>query len=169
MGVRRRWRWRRAGKWAGAGLLLLMVAAWAISGWFELWAFKLHFIPADFTGVVPIRGVRLSRGEFTAFYHRSPPKSATPDTGWRWGRLPERFPPRWAWSRPALQVPGHGPGPSVMDARLPVWTLAAIAAIPTAMLWWRDRRRPDGRCPDCGYNLVGIATGVCPECGGAKR
>ena len=25
--------------------------------------------------------------------------------------------------------------------------------------------RPDGSCSDCGYNLTGNTTGMCPECG----
>ena len=38
-------------------------------------------------------------------------------------------------------------------------------AIPTAILWLRDRRIvPFGHCLHCGYNLTGNESGKCPEC-----
>jgi hypothetical protein len=44
-----------------------------------------------------------------------------------------------------------------------------LAAAPTAVLWyrsWRDRHRiPVGHCRNCGYDLTGNVSGVCPECG----
>ncbi len=47
---------------------------------------------------------------------------------------------------------------------LPPWLV--LFAGPTALLWWRDRRRiPPGHCQKCGYNLTGNVSGVCPECG----
>ena len=53
---------------------------------------------------------------------------------------------------------------------LPLWIPLAIVGIPTAILWWRDRRRiPAGHCRKCGYNLTGNVSGVCPECGTAFR
>ncbi len=43
-----------------------------------------------------------------------------------------------------------------------------VAAIPTAILFYRDRRRiPPGHCRKCGYNLTGNVSGRCPECGTA--
>ena len=48
--------------------------------------------------------------------------------------------------------------------RVPMWPLLVLTALPTAVLWWRGRRRP-GRCPECGYDLAGNTSGVCPECG----
>ena len=48
----------------------------------------------------------------------------------------------------------------------PLW----IAALPFASLagyfWYRDLRRSrPGACERCGYDLTGVAGGVCPECG----
>jgi hypothetical protein len=44
----------------------------------------------------------------------------------------------------------------------------ALAFLP----WWRARelekrrdRRATGRCAECGYDLHGNVSGVCPECG----
>jgi hypothetical protein len=38
-------------------------------------------------------------------------------------------------------------------------------AVPTALLWWRDRRYPAGHCQTRGYDLTGNVSGRCPECG----
>ena len=50
--------------------------------------------------------------------------------------------------------------------RIPCWAVFMCVAFPTALLFWRDRRRiPDGHCQKCGYNLKGNVSGLCPECG----
>ncbi|GMU24134.1 MAG: hypothetical protein AMXMBFR13_42110 [Phycisphaerae bacterium] len=48
---------------------------------------------------------------------------------------------------------------------LPLWIAFLLVALPTAVLWWRDRRFPPGHCPQCGYNLTGNTSAVCSECG----
>ncbi|GJM24249.1 MAG: hypothetical protein DHS20C16_06640 [Phycisphaerae bacterium] len=35
----------------------------------------------------------------------------------------------------------------------------------SAYWFWRMDNQPEGRCLDCGYNLTGNVSGVCPECG----
>ena len=51
-------------------------------------------------------------------------------------------------------------------AVIPLWFPVLLVAVPTAMCWWRDRRRfPPGHCRRCGYNLTGNVSGRCPECG----
>lgn len=50
---------------------------------------------------------------------------------------------------------------------LPIWILLLIAALPTAYLFYRDRRPPPGHCQPCGYDLKGNVSGVCPERGRA--
>ncbi len=49
---------------------------------------------------------------------------------------------------------------------IPLWMPLAALGLPTALLWYRDRRPPKGHCPICGYDLTGNVSGVCPECGG---
>ena len=50
---------------------------------------------------------------------------------------------------------------------VPLWIPFAVVAVPTALLWRAGRRSsPPGFCPDCGYNLTGNVSGVCPEFGG---
>ena len=48
--------------------------------------------------------------------------------------------------------------------RLPLWVIMALAIIPTAWLWYRDRRLP-GHCRRWAYDLTGNVSGICPECG----
>jgi hypothetical protein len=52
------------------------------------------------------------------------------------------------------------------NIQLPLWSLFVLSLIPTAIVWYDDRRRsPAGHCMTCGYDLTGNTTGVCPECG----
>lgn len=54
----------------------------------------------------------------------------------------------------------------VLHKTLPFWIPFLLIAIPTAILFYRDRPRPKpGHCPACRYNLTGNTSGVCPECG----
>jgi hypothetical protein len=50
---------------------------------------------------------------------------------------------------------------------MPLWIPFILVAVPTAILWWHDRRRHfrAGRCRRCGYDLTGNVSGRCPECG----
>lgn len=51
---------------------------------------------------------------------------------------------------------------------IPLWIPFVVVCAPTLLLWWRDRSRiPPGCCHNCGYDLTGNVSGVCPECGGA--
>ena len=48
---------------------------------------------------------------------------------------------------------------------MPFWCLLVLTAIPTAILWHRDRRTvKPGCCRQCGYDLR-ASKKVCPECG----
>ena len=55
--------------------------------------------------------------------------------------------------------------------RVPItFLLVFLGAYPTYVMvrWWRaspERRRRRGLCVECGYNLRGNESGVCPECG----
>ena len=60
-----------------------------------------------------------------------------------------------------LQVTGV---PDSLTVIVPMWLPLVVFAIPTAILWRRDRRPRKGHCPHCGYNLTGNESGKCPEC-----
>ncbi len=49
---------------------------------------------------------------------------------------------------------------------VPYWMIMVLAAIPTIVCHWRSRRSyPAGHCQHCGYNLTGLPSNRCPECG----
>lgn len=55
-------------------------------------------------------------------------------------------------------------GPGIIA--VPLWIPFVLAALGTAVLWWRDRGgTPVHCCRRCGYDLTGNVSGVCPECG----
>ena len=56
-------------------------------------------------------------------------------------------------------------GPRGVTVFVAFWIPLALVGVPTAFLWYRDRRPPPGRCQQCGYDLTGNVSGVCPECG----
>jgi hypothetical protein len=53
-----------------------------------------------------------------------------------------------------------------LSIEVPLWIPFVSFAIPTAFLWYLDRRRTQpGNCSICNYNLTGNTSGICPECG----
>jgi len=97
-----------------------------------------------------------------------------------WGRcLRPSGPSRsWASTSPAARSPT---GVLVSDTCGQPWTarlaVALAMAFSTFLTWyWWDRpdgmsrlRRQRGQCLQCGYDLRGNVSGVCPECGGAAQ
>lgn len=80
---------------------------------------------------------------------------------------------RDAWRRQARQFGFIAPnfvsrdvfgGLRTVTLTIPMWMIFLLVLAPTALFWWKDRRRPPGRCR-CGYLLTGNITGICPECG----
>jgi len=58
---------------------------------------------------------------------------------------------------------------------IPILLLFVVTVAPICRLSARIRRHvralrtPTGHCTECGYNLVGNESGICPECGDAIR
>lgn len=143
-------------KWTGLSLSLLIAVAWAVSlrwafGWRRLDDSRRYHSSA----IIQIGALYVSHLEYRGEDVSSP----------YWA--PDNFYPEF------LSVPRILLKPDFWFVRYPDWTLTlplwipfVLIAIPTAALWWRDRRRiPPGHCEKCGYNLAGNVSGVCPECG----
>jgi hypothetical protein len=56
---------------------------------------------------------------------------------------------------------------------IPIWAVLTASVLPLVWscfpLFRRHRRRRQGLCIQCGYNLKGNVSGICPECGHAGR
>ena len=139
--MRRRSRTRRVLKWAGLLVSVLLVVAYVVS----VWATVLCRVGScDFglsTGLLRVSsGLSFqSHSRLTAYLHEPP-------SIYRISELT-------VFSGARNDI-------------VPLWALIVLAALPTALLWWLDRRRiPPGHCRKCGYNLTGNVSGRCPECG----
>jgi hypothetical protein len=60
-----------------------------------------------------------------------------------------------------------GSGWRRVDVYFPAWGGYALTSVLPALLLIRfiRGRKPGDGCPQCGYNLTGNISGVCPECG----
>ena len=48
---------------------------------------------------------------------------------------------------------------------MPMWIPLLAVGVPSLIGWRRNRPPPPGHCGECGYNLAGLTSGRCPECG----
>ncbi len=77
---------------------------------------------------------------------------------------PARIASWWPYCpKPSGQKP-LGPYYRPIILVVPLWIPTLIIGIPSFLLWRRNRNLGEGYC-DCGYNLTGNVSGVCPECG----
>ena len=148
-------RFRRFAKWAGLGVCVVILCLWAVSYWFTV-----YFVGDGFAGqgwqkltcgrIV----VQLPIESGGAFRIR-----ATSD-------VPAIIGPRTWWYKIGLDWPSTWVVPTMGRGWLiPLWLPFCGIAIPTAILWRRDRRPRKGHCSHCGYNLTGAEHEKCPECG----
>jgi hypothetical protein len=148
--MRRRSRLRRWLKWSGVAICLAMAAAWGIS----LPLAACYLIGSD-AGDRAAVGIILADGcldcWLSPFSRRGEHTFSVDPKPWR--------APYWS---PRL----GDMDPSGKYVLLPLWIPFLLVAIPTGIIFWRDRRRiPPGHCLRCGYSLTGNKSGVCPECG----
>ena len=162
---------RRLFKWAGLLLCLSTLALWLTTRWWYIRYTSRYF----YVTTLP-HFVALSNSDHTGTY---PPGLMVRRSHPVYVHGP-RFLPTFTWFRgPAddwMKVYRQvcTPEPSgewkwkqelLLQTRIPFWCLFVVAALPTALLWWRDRGYPPGHCQKCGYDLTGNVSGVCPECG----
>ena len=143
---------RRCLKWVGAGLFALLSLVYLNSLQFAT-GYQGSFIVAFNEGCLDICP-RSTRHEFTLAYPTRVTNVALP-----------RF-----FDHTRLSI-GVEFWPRVFQNffgtfyRIPLWFVMLPLAAGTAVLWYRDRHPPPGRCQRCGYDLTGNVSGKCPECG----
>jgi len=160
------------GKWAG------LSACFALFG---LWVTLINY-SAKFT-LDAATQIRMNHGMIGVGRHVGPPSELAaylgsfppPRRGWTWTRATpnpmfESLRRRWGLQLPIIWSPvlSSAPYPNVrwQVFYFPLWIPFLIFALPTAFVWYRDRRRiPVGHCGRCGYDLTKNESGVCPECG----
>lgn len=139
-------------KWIGLILSLLLMAAWAVSI-----PYRCLYITTMRSGAVLATGIMSGNLVFLEYSNGLAPLLPR---GSEWNLQPVEPEVRWA------PIWDNRPGASMLG--MPLWIPFLLAAIPTAFLFWRDRRRiPSGHCLRCRYDLTGNTSGVCPECGTA--
>jgi len=131
---------RRKARLIGLGLTLVLLFLWLTS------------MRYTFGYIGSFAGVYFESGAYTVFATHG----QMPATGWigvgrsRWSVI-------WWFDVPALYP---------MTA---VWIPLVAVLIPTSLLCLPCRRFPAGHCQECGYDLTGNVSGVCPECGMKTR
>lgn len=145
---------RRITKWTGLGLCSLVLAGWGVS---------LRYttqIPIGRRAWIHVSDGDLSFGVLDEIQGAGHPQGEVALE--RQVRLTRRLRvigSGWPWVERCFAPDGHG-------IHVPFWLLLLTVAAPTAIAFYRDRRRiPPGHCSKCGYDLTGIVSGVCPECG----
>ena len=155
-------------KWVGVVATVGIVAVWAWShhvsyDWMPTQTLRIRVFPE---GVVCTKSPS----------EQVPPIGYCPPTRhWYIPSTPPVYcPPTRQWwpcvrtnrfDTPLRDLPGWKVWVSTRSLFVPHWLFAVLFALPTAILWYRDRRPPKGHCQNCGYNLTGNVTGICPECG----
>ena len=139
---------RRIAKWTGLVACALILAAWAVSTRYSVY-FDLSdcWVIGMSGGLAELKMYPVSFG-----FIRLDGQPATP-----WMMFETEF-------TTGLELPSFHLGIAKV-IRLPFWIILLAAAIPTAVLWHRDRRTStSGRCRICGYDLR-ASKDKCPECG----
>ena len=146
---------RKAVKWGGAGLTVLLLVVWVGSG-----CYRANWRIAAGTSV-EIGAGRLEYSEVSLFSDLARHGWATPEVGLRSIAAGE---PELNWSFRRADLG------KALFVFIPLWPAVLLSLLATAAAWRADakylRRARVGMCPACGYDRAGLAPGaVCPECG----
>ncbi len=171
---------RRILKWIGLVSCVLILGVWVASTiWVVRWtaATRLAVVGSgsclfawfadeygvwDFLGYpMAYQGSPTELGWLIAPYQRWPEISLD-NPEWVMGRLglvaPDMRTTHWLNGTPGKRYGTH--------VDIPLWLPFLIVALPTTLLFYRDRKRlQPGNCGACGYDLTGNTSGVCSECG----
>ena len=143
--MRRRSRTRRVMKWVGTGLCTLIIGVWASDVRTRVMFGERHAAVLWKASLVLVNGEAGVVEEVASMFLR---------------RSDYEF---VYWTLESFA------GGGVNFHIVPLWMPLLLIALPTAFLWYLDRRRwsPPGHCQHCGYNRTGNVSGRCPECGQA--
>ncbi len=139
--MKKRIRIRRIMKWCGLVLNLLLIAAF--------------FTSLKYSISLSCEGYALSSGYGCLFATEARTRAPLRFEARRLTRM-EMF----------TKKPMSSSGRGMWYVVTPTWIPLLFAAIVTVWLW-RSDRQPKSGCVECGYNLTGNVSGVCPECGSA--
>ena len=79
--------------------------------------------------------------------------------------------PGWVWdgtggfATAVFVYPNISAGAWWFHIYMPMWIPLLAVAVPSLIGWRRNRPPPPSHCRECGYNLAGLTSGRCPECG----
>src|SRR5262245_51307500 len=173
---------RTLARWCLTGLTALLITAAALSGW---WRF---FFDGPIPGAYCEGGIEAGRLEAIVVYPvgpmairrhygvlQRPPLVSESEAmrqmliGWPPGPPTTRF---YWWGHWWIHLPQSSPGQALSSIALevPLWPIAALLAIPSALAWLlhivRRRRLSAGLCTSCRYDRRGLSpNATCPECG----
>jgi len=142
---------------AGMALCVIIAGLWVVSGW--SWVSWEIYRSAQWGLLTGVSDGRLTLASAWG------PYSPSRQSRLIWGMV-SRGPGVPTW-RPWFEYEDfRGSAFSALGQVLwiPLWAPLIVVAAPTAIMWRRLRRPLPGHCR-CGYNLEGITSGVCPECG----
>jgi hypothetical protein len=157
--ARKRTRFQQRMKWVGTVLSCLVVLATGVSAVYQdYWAFEYPNRGEKCLGSVSLLpgAIVVSGTDIPHSYEGRPACSK-----WYSRRL------AWTW-RPRLYRSPSGTF-VYREALIPFWLIFLVVGVPTAFLWYRNRRFPAGCCPRCGYDLTANESGRCPECGESSQ
>jgi hypothetical protein len=145
--MRRPSRMRRWFKWCGLVLSMVIAIFWVVSlNWVWICNIADTRVPCTF---------KICNGGLDFYHYRERASSVFV----RWHVRRELTRPIWKPGFFLITNAYWGWG-----IHLSFWIPFLFVAIPTAFLFWHDRRIL-GYCLKCDYNLTGNISGVCPECG----
>ena len=145
---------RRQAKWTGLTVSVLVVAVMIASRWFYVEA-TMDF--SDSVGIVLIEKGRMGFGTMRGVLFLSP------NSGVRVELTAIESPSIELWFEKERTTPITTV--TIVLYKAPLWVPLLLTALPTAYLFWLDRRAKPSQCAKCRYDLRGLDGGVCPECG----
>lgn len=153
--MRRRFRFRRFAKWVGIGFCALIALVWVISGWWHV-----AYVTRS------SRIVAMEEGGLAYYTLLDPVRIAANGEVKLYELGVSVIRVRGTWQL----MPTYFTDGTYRHVFVGCWIPLLLIALPTGLLFWRDRRRfPVGYCNKCGYDLTGNTSSRCPECGTGVR